>query len=152
MNWIIKQSKKLKFHTDLRSLIIPIWDDVKSFNWLISDLEFMSSDPVPLNYDHDYFILSPEEFNVLAHADVQIIWGVISGVPATQLMEIDENNMPYADGNELVWKDGNIQQKQAVIEVVCFDSGYTIIKFKSIDLSMKFKNYFDEAIELEMFK
>lgn len=88
MNWIIKRSKKLKFHTDLRSLIIPIWDDVRSFNWLISDLEFMSSDPVPLNYDHDYFILLPEEFNVLAHADVQIIWGVISGVPATQLMEI----------------------------------------------------------------
>lgn len=65
----------------------------------------MSSDPVPLNYDHDYFILSPEEFNVLAHADVQIIWGVISGVPATQLIEIDENNMPYSEGNDLVWKD-----------------------------------------------
>lgn len=152
MNWIIRRSKKLKFHTDLRSLIVPIWDDVKSFNWLISDIEFMSSNPVPINYDHDYFILSPEEFNVLARADIQIIWGVISAIPATQLIQIDENNLPYAEGNDFIWKDGNIQQQQAVIEIICFDSSYTIIKFKNMDLSTKFKNYFDEAIELEKFK
>jgi hypothetical protein len=151
MNWIIQHSKRLSFHTDLRSLIVPIWNDIKDFSWLISDLEFMSSDPVPVDYDHDYFILSPEEFNILAQADAQIIWGVILGIPGTPPVTIDENELPYAEGNDLIWGNGNIQHPQAVIEIICFDSSYTIIKFKNIDLSMKFKSYFDEAIELEKF-
>lgn len=151
MNWIIRKSSKLKFHTDLKSLIVPIWDDVKSYNWLVSDVTFMTNTPIPLDHEHDYFILSPEEFDILAHADAQIIWAVLSGVPSTDPIEVDENNIPFADGNELVWENGNIQLKQAVIEIVCFDSGYTIVKFKDVDLSHKFKAYFDEAIELDKF-
>lgn len=151
MNWIIRHSKRLAFHTDLKALLVPIWDDIKDFSWLISDLEFMSSDPVPVDYDHDYFILSPEEFNALVQADTQIIWGVISGIPGKPPAVIDENKLPYAEGNDLIWENGNIQHPQTIIEIICFDSSYTIIKFKDIDLSTKFKNYFDEAIELEKF-
>ncbi len=151
MNWIIEQSPRFTFHTDLKSLIIPIRDDIKNLNWLISDLEFRSSDPVPLDHDKKYFILSSEEFNTLIQADMQIIWGVLSGIPAAQQIEIDEHDLPYADGNASIWTNYNMQQQQAVIEIICFDSSFTIVSFKNTDWSTKFKNYFDEAIELEKF-
>jgi hypothetical protein len=51
----------------------------------------------------------------------------------------------------MVWKNGNIQHPNAALEIVCFDSGYTIVKFRDEKLSDKFKAYFDEAIELEKF-
>jgi hypothetical protein len=104
-----------------------------------------------VNRHRDYFILSPEEFNILAHADAQIIWGVILGIPGIPPVTIDEDKLPYAEGNDLIWRNGNLQHPQAVIEIICFDSSYTIIKFKDINLSMKFKAYFEEAIELEKF-
>ena len=45
----------------------------------------------------------------------------------------------------------NFQHKNASIEIIAFDSSYTIIKFKDKKLSEKFKNYFDEAILLSEF-
>lgn len=149
LNWIISKSDKIRCHTDLKSIIEPIWDYVKELNWLITDLDFMSSDTVPISFDHDYFILNPKEFKVLADSETtQIIRGVISGIPAKQTIEIDNSNLPYAEGNELIWMDGHIQYPGALIEIVCYDSSYTIIKFKNEDLSAKFKQHFGEAIEL----
>ncbi len=66
-------------------------------------------------------------------------------------IQLDENNLPYAEGNNLIWKNGNLQYQGAEIEVICVDSGYTIVKFTKEDLSEKFKAYFEEAIELEKF-
>jgi hypothetical protein len=37
------------------------------------------------------------------------------------------------------------------IEIIAFDSSYTIVKFKNKLLSDKFKMFFEEAIELEKF-
>ncbi|RFM30938.1 hypothetical protein [Chitinophaga silvisoli] len=152
MNWIISKTRKMNYHTNLRALMLPVWEDIKNYQWVVSDLEYMSSDPVPINYEQDYFILSPEEFSILANADLQIIWGVICGIPADEEIEIDEDRLPYVEGNDLIWENGNIQLEQAVIEIVCFDSSYTILKFKNVGLSEKFKSIFEEAIELEKFK
>jgi hypothetical protein len=67
-------------------------------------------------------------------------------------VKLNVNDLPYAEGNAMIWKNGNLQHPDAEIEIVCFDSGYTIVKFTRQDLSDKFKAYFDEAIELEKFK
>lgn len=68
-----------------------------------------------------------------------------------QDIKVDESNLPGADGNSIVWEEGNIQHPDAEIEIVCFDSGYTIVKFRNRLLSDKFKAYFDEAIDLKKF-
>ncbi|MEO7214796.1 hypothetical protein [Mucilaginibacter sp.] len=73
-------------------------------------------------------------------------------IPYNIEITIDENAIPLAEGNELIWKNGNLQYPDAAIEIICFDSGYTIVKFTDERLSAKFKAYFgDEAIELEKF-
>ena len=39
------------------------------------------------------------------------------------------------------------------MELIAFDSSYTILKIKNNELSIKFKNYFEkDAIELKKFK
>jgi hypothetical protein len=154
MNWIIRKTNKLSGHTYLNEVLIPILDDLEGFNWLLCDLEFgyTGMTELPINMDEDYFLLSENEFNKLLNADVQIYWGVILGIPPSINIEIDKDNLPYAEGNGVVVKNGNIQHKDAQIEVICYDSGYTIVKFRDPYLSDKFKNYFTEAVELEKFR
>jgi hypothetical protein len=157
MNWIIRRTDKLSGHTYLDQVLLPVLVDMKKFAWLISDLEYNTSGEVegiklPVNHNLEYFLLSESEFQRLLDAEIQIYWGVILGIPESSEPIIDELNLPFAEGNPLIWKKGNIQHPGAQIEIVCYDSGYTIVKFRNQYLSDKFKGYFTEAIELEKFK
>lgn len=152
MNWILRKTDKLEFHTNLTELLHPIFEDLKNFNWVLSDLDFIAHEEIPIEFGEDYYILDEKEFEKLAKARVQIIWGVISAIPKSEAMELDKNNLPYVEGNDDIWKDGNLQLPNSLIEIIAFDSSYTIIKFKNLNLSEKFKRYFDEAIELEKYK
>ncbi|MFD0748648.1 hypothetical protein ACFQZS_00750 [Mucilaginibacter calamicampi] len=152
MNWIIRESNKLLSHTHLNGLLKPIYDEVKDWNWLVSDVEYISNtEDLPINFDYDYFILSSIQFQQLVNADPQIIWGVLLGFSDGKLINVDEENLPYSEQNPLIWKNGNIQHPNAMIEIICVDSGYTIVKFRDEDLSNKFKAYFNEALDLEEF-
>ncbi|MEO6522970.1 MAG: hypothetical protein ABIN91_14910 [Mucilaginibacter sp.] len=150
MNWVIRKSNKILYHTHLNEILEPIIDEVKNYNWILADIEHGGSlVELPINMDEEYCILTPDKFDVILKADVQFYWGVILGIPANKNITIDENNIPFAEGNEFIWKNDNIQYPDAEIEIVCFDSGYTIVKFKSEPLSNQFRAYFPEAIELE---
>lgn len=152
MNWIIKNTSKIDFHTNLNEILKPISTDLDNYNWFLCDLDFMSDSPLPINFDKDYFILKNEDFQKITDSRTQIIWGVISAVPKNINIEINENNLPFVEGNELVWQNGNLQVNNSEIEIIAFDSSCTIVKFTNQTLSEKFKKYFDEAIELEKFK
>jgi len=151
MNWIIQNSDKLEFHTNLKEILKPILDVVKSFNWVISDFDFTTDKELPINHNRDFFVLSDQEFNKILNSDVQFIWGVISGFGKDEEIIIDKNNLPFAEGNDLIWENGNIQISNSIMEIIAFDSTFTIIKFKDKNLSDIFKEYFDEAIALEKF-
>jgi len=151
MDWIIRSTEKLKSHTNLTELLKPLADDLDKFNWLFSDLEFISSKEIPLSYEKDYFILGAGELREIANSYTQIVWGVISAIPKGMQVEINKNDLPSAEKNE-IWRNGNHQIKNSAMEIIAFDSSYTIIKFTDRLLSKKFSQYFDEAIELEKFK
>jgi hypothetical protein len=153
MDWILSKTKKMNFHTDLSVILKPIQGHINDFNWLISDLDFMASKTIPLNFDDEYFLLSGEDLLSILNMHVQFIWAVIIAIPKdVKVDELIEDDIPYSEGNELIWKNGNIQHPEGKIEIVCFDSSYTIIKFADKYLSDKFKSFFgNEAIELEIF-
>lgn len=65
----------------LHEILKPIWEYISEYNWVITDLDFMSDDKIPLDFDHDYFILNKEELKKIYQSDIQIIWGIISAVP-----------------------------------------------------------------------
>lgn len=152
MNWIIRDTTKIDFHTNLNEILKPILTDLQDYNWLLCDLDFIAENPLPINFDKKYFILKNEDFQKIINSQTQIIWGVISAIPQNIPIKVNENNLPFVEGNDLVWENGNLQVNNSEIEIIAFDSTYTIVKFKNQSLSNKFKRHFDEAIELEKYK
>ncbi|WP_235299778.1 hypothetical protein [Portibacter marinus] len=154
MNWIIKNRDKLRFHTNLNVLLKPIENDIQRFNWLINDLEINSSEleSLPINHEQDWFLITSEQMEELRISDTQIVWGAFSAIDNKSKIEIKEDVLPYAEGVSEIWKNGNLQVKESEIEIIAWDSSFTIVKFTDQTLSEKFSNYFDEAIELEKYK
>lgn len=151
MNWIIEKSQKMPYHTYLNVILAPFVDDLNNYQWLVSDFESNHTIGTPFNYEQDYFILSADDMRNIFNADIQIYWGVIIAVPIDVEVIITSNNDPYVEGNALVFKEGNIQYPGGEIEIICFDSSYTIVKFSKEELSNRFKVYFDEAIPLKKY-
>jgi hypothetical protein len=154
LNWIIRNTKKLKYHTNLYELLKPIEQDIQGLKWLISDLEINTSEmeKLPINHEKDWFLITSQEMKTICETDTQIIWGTFSGMENKIELEIERIILPYAEGNAEIWKNGNLQIKNSKIEIIAWDSAYTIVKFTEKEMSDKFKDYFDEAIELEKYK
>ncbi len=153
MNWIIENTDKFEYHTNLNILLEPIKDAIQEFKWLITDLEINTKEleRLPINQEKDWFLISAEEMEMIRNSDIQIIWGVFSAINKNEKIEITNTELPFADGNEQVWENGNIQFNRSRMEIISWDSSFTIVKFIDEDLSREFKSYFTEAIELEKF-
>lgn len=152
MSWIIRSTKKVKFHTNLHEVLKPIWNALAMYQWIITDLEFIPNGlPVPINYDYNFFILNHQQFELLYKSSPQIIWGIISAVPDT--IEPDTSLLSNLSAEDsVVWKPDHFLVPESVLEIVAFDSGYTLVKFKDNNLSDTFKEYFQEqAIDLQKF-
>jgi len=157
MNWIIKNTKKLGCHTNLNNLLSKNWIDISDYNWLFSDLNVINyagyeGKTLPLDFREDYFLPSYDDFKKVVESDIQIIWGVISAVNKNESPIFDKTNLPYVEGNDLVWENNNFQVENSIFEITAWDSSYTIVKFKDKILSEKFKIYFDEAVALDKYK
>src|SRR5690606_18119734 len=154
MNWIIRNTDKLMFHTNLEVLLKPIENNIKELRWLISDLEINTSEmeKLPINHKKSWFLISSIEMNIIRQNNVQIIWGIFSGIRNNIEVKPDQIELPFAEGNDKIWKNGNLQIENSIIEIIAWDSSYTIVKFNDKELSEKFKSYFDEALKLEDFK
>lgn len=111
----------------------------------------MCDSKIPINFDHDYFILESKEFETIYNSDVQIIWGIISAVPENCKFNI-ELISELSSEDEKAWQSDKFLISESILEIVAFDSGYTIIKFRNLELSNKFKEYFgEEALSLQKF-
>lgn len=153
MNWIIKSTDKLIFHTNLDILLKPIENEIKDLKWLISDLEINTSemDKLPINNKNNSFLISATEMDIIRKTDTQIVWGVFSGIKSCIDLKQDQIDLPFAEGNSVIWENGGLQLNDSKIEIIAWDSSYTIVKFTDKVMSIKFKEYFEEAIELEKF-
>jgi hypothetical protein len=94
--------------------------------------------------------LPPDEFRKILADRFQFWWGVILAVPKSMNIELNDD-LPYVEGNPHIFKNGHMQHPGAEIEIDCFDSGYTIVKFSNETLSDIFKAYFDEALTIDKF-
>ena len=153
MEWILYGGKTFRFHTDLKTLLEPIKEDIAEFKWFMSDLDYIANSlDIPLNFDQDYFILDKYEFKKLLSHDIQFIWGSILGFFDKTEILFNPDSIPYVEDNDYIWESGNIQIPEAVIKIDCFDSSTTIVKFSNESLSKKFHNLYPEFIPLNKFK
>jgi len=143
----------MDYHTDLSVVFAPFMDVIDHYNWILSDLEFNGGIlNLPVDHEREYFILSPTDFKrILEKEHLQTIWGVVIGVPKSIEIHIEEGEYPGAE-NAKASQEGHLQYPGAEIEIICFDSTYTIAKFANEDLSNRFKAFFgDKAIPLKKF-
>jgi hypothetical protein len=138
----------------LSELLKPIEKDIQNLKWLVSDLEFSSwnAEKLAINHEKDWFIISAQEMKTICETKTQIVWGAFSGIDKDLEFETENTELPYAEGNAEIWKNGNLQVEKSKVEIIAWDSSYTIVKFTEKGMSDKFKEYFDEAIELEKYK
>lgn len=142
----------MPFHTHLEEVHKPLDEYVDNYNWILSDIEGGGDiSELPFDYDQEYFILSSDEFRKILESYFQFYWGAILAVPKAVDIKLDEDQIPYVEGNTHIFENGHIQHPNAEIEIDCFDSGYTIVKFTNESLSDKFMAYFDEALTMDKF-
>jgi len=152
MNWIIRKSNKLSAHTYLGEILKPLDEYIELYNWIITDIDGGENlSELPIDYEHDYFVLSATDFRKILNGRFQFYWGIILAVPKFIDIKLDQDNLPYSEGNDMIWENSHIQYQEAEIEIACVDSSYTIVKLTKKELSDKFKTYFDEAITLDKF-
>lgn len=138
-------NKGESYYTNLKAIFTKLNDFQTNYNWLISNAECY-----PLNKIHAEMLsgeicwLKGDKLTELIQEEFQWIWGVLSGfeknVPFEKIITYD---VPYADGNENLWKNPiTLQHPLAVHEIIAWDSSLTIIKSKDSKIVSEFmKNY-----------
>ncbi len=143
-------------HTDLQAVFHAFGGRQKEFNWLLTDIVAYS---VPIlsslgeTSQSSLWLTGTELTQLLTEAErsIQFIWGVLSGFrPEVDIKNQPISVYPFADGNPALWQPGvQIQHPLAEVEIVCWDSGYTLLLSRDQDLTARFRAYFPEAVDLD---
>lgn len=141
-----------KFYTFMLEIILAIGGSDLRYKWLITDIA--ACPPHNGKYDllikhNDYLILSNQDLlKMLSECDFQWIWAVFSAIPENISDDVIlKYELPYADGNEIIYKDNAavIQHPLADIEIVAEDSTSVFIVSKDDQIADKFKKLFPMA-------
>jgi hypothetical protein len=82
---------------------------------------------------------------ILESRQIQFIWGVFCGTKK-RILKLDQEQIPYADMNSEIWTSlDKFLLPDSEIEIICFDSSYTIIKFKDKELEERWRIRFTDA-------
>ncbi|WP_432663701.1 hypothetical protein R9X47_24340 [Wukongibacter baidiensis] len=150
MNYILKDTTKMRGFTDMRVIFEALNGLQNDYNWLITDIECY---PEVDEIKEEAFLSGDDLTDVLKQEDIQFIWAVFTGFRKD--IEIDVSNLeviPNIRDNYNFWSETKIQHSQASIEIDCCDSSYAVFLSKDEIASKKFKEYFSEAIDLDEYK
>ena len=141
-----------KYYTFLKKLFESIDNIQLNYKWLISYPECYPFDKdIQKTLEQEYCILPGKELTDLVNKeDFQWIWGTFSAFdPSTADKDILEYKLPENDMYPGFWKNPlTIQHPLAKIEIVAFDSSYTLIFTKDFTLPERFKEFYPLAEDL----
>lgn len=119
----------------------------------LSSLREPSDTDIQKVLENEYCILTGKELTYLVNKeDFQWIWGTFSAFdPSTSNEDILKHKLPENDMYPGFWKNPlTMQHPLSKIEIVAFDSSYTLIFTKDFALPEKFKEYYPKAEDLEL--
>lgn len=157
MNTLLGQSARMEFHTDLSAVFRAIGERQREFQWLLTDIECNGLPPALSLLDEPVekpllWLKGTQLTQILKEASypIQFVWGVLSGFrPGVNAKSQPLDTYPFADGNSSLWEpDVHIQHPLAEVEIVCWDSSYTMFLSKDDDLTERFRAYFPESVDL----
>ncbi len=124
----------------------------KEYNWLVSYPEcYPENIDCQEIFNKNYIWLSGDELlQILREENFQWIWGVLSGFDKSiQLEDILKEPLPDAE-NEDVWKNPlTIQHSLATIEIMAWDSSYSLFISKNDAIIEKISIIYPLAEDLE---
>ena len=141
------------YQTNLGELLALLGHQVENLNWLVTDLRCLSlGDWPPLieiwesqSYDSEpYYSVVPGKmlYETFVGRDLQVVWGVFCGVNG-DVPAIPLEKLPYADGNRRIWTEPEaFQLAGSEIEIIAFDSTFTLMKFRDESLGLQFLESF----------
>jgi len=145
MNLILKNSKYVKWYTNLAPLFLNI-PDLKDYTYFISDLEINGRIIEPLN--NDMFISGTKLSDIVTKNDIQFCWGVFSAFKVVP--NSIEPEIPFADCNPSFWKEfPTPQARDAEFEIVCFDSESILFIGVNDDIGSKLNELYPDIKDLD---
>lgn len=141
----------LEYFTPMDKVLTPFLEDVKQYNWLITDCECNWYPDKRIGNDSYDWLSGEELIDIITKHDIQFIWAVFSAFPCDiPLEEVLKYDLPYADGFRGFWKNPvNIQHPMASIEIVPWDSGLVLFMSRDVQLVERFEHFFPESEDLE---
>lgn len=150
-------NKGEKYYTYLGKIFAGLNNFQKEYNWLITDFECYGQKIGRKieNYNGENYIwITGEELtDIIMEEDFQWIWAVLSGFEKNITWEeVKKYTFPYADGYRGFWSENiSIQHPFAAIELVAFDSSFTLFISKKDELVDKFRKVFPLSVDLEKY-
>lgn len=145
-------SKGERFYTYMHKILEAMGNEQVNYNWLITDCECYPADKEFRElFSQEYIWITGEKLTeVIDREDFQFIWAVLSGFPReNSLGEVLKYDLPFADGYKGFWVDNvGIQHPVADIEIVAFDSSFTLFISKNDDLVDRFRRCFPLSEDL----
>jgi len=145
MNLILYNSKYVNLYTYLD----PIFDAVPefaNFYYLVTDLECCGSDDERLSGE-PVVISGFTLHEIIQKDEVQFIWGVFSAFNREPSIPTE---LPSADGNSKFWEGSPTPQiKNAMFEIVCWDSTATLFIGIDHDIAAKLKVRYPDILDLD---
>jgi hypothetical protein len=144
----IDNELRMEFQTDLRPVFNIIKEYSKNLVWLISYHEFQYLDnksiDKKLNPLQQLIKISGEDLiEIIEKNKIQFIWGVLSGcenIPDIKELDFKKLNLKNHGAEEYVYDD-------ALTEIDCFDSTFTIVRSKNKDVLELLSEYFETDIK-----
>lgn len=136
-------------HTYLAKIFQSIEPVQRRYHWLITDCECFPGDPkVSELLSQEYCLISGEALSAMVkEEDFQWVWAVFSAFEQdVTLDEILRYPLPYANGNQELWKNPvSIQHPLAQIEIVAFDSTLTLFRSRDQALTARYQDAFSKS-------
>ena len=148
MNLILEHTNRVAFFTDMNVVFEALGLCPSNFDWYLSDIE---TNYCPTDFCSDDGWMSGSELEgFLKQHQVQFIWGVFSAFPVGYRRAIAEEEVPFADGNSTFWQGVEVlpQLNDALFEIVCWDSGATILIGLPSEAEQRFIGVYPETRSL----
>ncbi|HEY9877360.1 MAG TPA: hypothetical protein V6D29_02835 [Leptolyngbyaceae cyanobacterium] len=151
MNTILGCSSRMRSHTDIDLVFQSFQGRQKKFNWLITDFECYPSEALGSCETKPLWFTGEQLTEIVSKQRIQFVWAVLSGFdPNTTINPNSLEVEPRAEGHPTVWTERpTIQHPNAKVEIICCDSTFTILLSQDNDLSLRFRNFFPEATDLD---
>ena len=142
------------YQTYLSKLLPSIRQQVESLNWVVTGLQCWGDYSPPIeawqvqSYDAaPYYSVVPGKtlYEAFAGWEMQVVWGVFCGV-AGDIPTLVPDEVPYADGNPRIWSEpGAFQLVGSEIEIIAFDSSFTLLNFRNETVGHQFLEAFPDG-------